>query len=98
MELPYSRQLNRPVRYFKFFTMVDLFLIVGAVIVVPQVLGFLGFLVTFAAYFVHLLVFRINRRAGYDVHFFRAMLRPRRYRAGRVENRRFVRRIFHEHD
>ena len=96
MEMPYSRQLNRPVRYFKFFTMLDLFIVVGAVIVVPQLLGFFGFLVTFAFYFLHLLIFRLNRRAGYDVHFFRAMLRPRRYRAGRVENRRFIRRISDE--
>ena len=93
MEMPYSRQLNRPVRYFKFFTMLDLFIIVGAVIVVPQLLGMLGFLLTFAGYFLHLLVFRLNRRAGYDVHFFRGMLRPHRYRAGRVTNRCFVRRI-----
>lgn len=76
--------------------MIDLFVIVGGVIAVPQVLGFIGFIVAFAAYFTHLVIFRINRRAGYDTHFFRAMMRPRRFRAGRLERRQIVLRDHHE--
>jgi hypothetical protein len=87
MELPYSRLLNRPVRYLKFFSVGDLFFLVIVGLLGTAFLGFGAAMLFGAVYFVHLLVFRIGKRPGYDVHFFKSLVRPDRYRVGGTARR-----------
>jgi hypothetical protein len=77
-EFPYSRLLNRPVRYGKYFTMIDLFIIVVGLLVVTPLMGLGAFLAGFVFYFLHLLFFRLGKRPGYDVHFFKSYIRAER--------------------
>jgi hypothetical protein len=91
LNFPYSRQLNRPVRYFKYFTMTDLFCVCVGTVVIPQIFGLTLLVLGFIAWFLYNLVFRIGRPAGYGVHFFKSLMRPECYSAGRGRRRRMVR-------
>jgi hypothetical protein len=86
-EYPYSRLLNRPVRYFKFFTVGDLFVIVIGQLLVTAIFGLQAFILVFAVFFGHLFLFRLGRRPGYDVHFFKSLFRPEKYRIGGAARR-----------
>lgn len=80
---PYSRQLNRPIRYFKYFTMADLFCICMGTVVVPQICGLIFFAAGLIAWFIYNLVFRMGRPPGYGAHYFKSLLRPEHFNAGR---------------
>ena len=89
---PYSRQLNRPVRYFKYFTMVDLFCVCIGTVVVPQIFGLTFLLFGFVLWFFYNLIFRIGRPPGYGWHYFKSLVRPEYFNAGRGRLGRVVRR------
>ena len=92
MNLPYSRQLNRPIRYFKYFTMLDIFAISVSTIVVPQIFGVTFLAILLVIWFIYNLAFRIGRPAGYGPHFFKSLFRSDHYNAGRGQFRKMVRR------
>jgi hypothetical protein len=89
---PYSRQLNRPIRYFKYFTMVDLFCVCISIVIVPQIFGLALLFVGFVFWFAYNLVFRMGRPPGYGWHYFKSLMRPEHFNAGRGRPRRMVRR------
>jgi hypothetical protein len=89
---PYRRQLNRPVRYFKDFTMVDLFGICISTVVVPQIFGLTFLVVGFVFWFAYNLAFRMGRPPGYGEHYFKSLMRPGHFNAGRGQSRQLVRR------
>ncbi|HSY54384.1 MAG TPA: hypothetical protein VK785_08055 [Opitutaceae bacterium] len=92
MDFPYSRQLNRPIRYFKYFTMADLFCVCMGTVVVLQVFGLTLLLVGFVLWFGYNLAFRIGRPSGYGGHYFKSLMRPECFTAGRGRHRQMVRR------
>jgi hypothetical protein len=89
---PYSRQLNRPIRYFKYFTMVDLFCVCIGIVVIPQIFGFFFLVAGFVVWFACNLAFRMGRPPGYAGHYFKSLLRPGCFNAGRGRPCRIVRR------
>ena len=90
MSIQYSRQLNRPVRFFGFFTIGELFIVVLSVIIIPQIFGFLTWMEFFAVMFTFLLTMRIGKPEGHVWHFLGYHLRARQYVAGRAPIRRMV--------
>jgi hypothetical protein len=89
---PYSRQLNRPIRYFKYFTMVDVFSICIGTVVVPQIFGLSFLIAGFVVWFACNLAFRMGRPPGYGWHYFKSLMRPDCFNAGRGCKRQMVRR------
>ncbi|HKB91721.1 MAG TPA: hypothetical protein VKC60_14480 [Opitutaceae bacterium] len=92
MEFSYSRRLNRPVLYFKYFTMFDLFGLVIGVVVVPPIFGMSLFFGGAVIWFVYTLAFRIGRAPGYGHHYFKSLFQSSHFTVGRLKLRRAVRR------
>ncbi|MGA3007135.1 MAG: hypothetical protein ABSE59_04515 [Opitutaceae bacterium] len=72
--------------------MADLFCVCIGTVVVPQIFG-LSFLVAgFVCWFIYNLAFRMGRPPGYGEHYFKSLLRPGYFNAGRGRPGRMVRR------
>lgn len=83
IRVPYPRQLNQPVRYFKFFTIMDLIVIAGCTLVVPQMLGFLYYLAALLVYVIYHALFTIGKPEGNGSHYFQQLIRPDKFNVGR---------------
>jgi hypothetical protein len=71
--------------FLKVFVLGDFFILAIALMVLANMLkSFMSFLAFLFIYTLYLLLFRLNKPMGYDVHKFKTLVKPRTYRPGRI--------------
>lgn len=72
--------------FLRVFVIGDLFIIVIALLIFSNILSSLiSFVVFLFGYTAYLLLFRLNRPLGYDVHKFKKLIKPSNMRPGRAD-------------